>query len=427
MSHEIVGHLIEQGYDEDEVRSMLTPMEIYDEDDGQSAVPPAGTVSLTSMTPFEIYDDGGSDLTTARQERQRALRAVLSVARDSRQRPGPQLVAHGGLVKSASDVPKAVAAKAVRVDTENTYRDFRRSMTDVKSDDLIDALSERAQSELMGESHNQPTWTRTFPGDQVCLLCAREGSDSAICAACRGGASPAMSILLGFGDRGAASEDSLFGDFGDRGAASEDSLFDLPEILGDVLSLESPLPAYDELRDVPLSFRGQTSNPDAGKHINSWRHGSNLYSSIRVTGWDGEPRILTATAPYGKAMGVVVGYAERAALSPTDLLGLLEPLAEQDGASRLIPRLAAASPAVLLATAGRQLPVIVGIVPAQIVASNDESAMRATVDATEKAMADAERAAHVRPTPRAAKRVEKAWHLVAKARSLLERALQEQR
>ena len=84
----------------------------------------------------------------------------------------------------------------------------------------------------------------------------------------------------------------------------------------------------------------------------------------RVTGWDGEPRVLTAATPYAKEVGVVVGYANSAAIAPAQTLAVLDPLARQLGASQLLPRLAAAAPAVLRVSADKAAPLVMVSLPA---------------------------------------------------------------
>jgi hypothetical protein len=131
----------------------------------------------------------------------------------------------------------------------------------------------------------------------------------------------------------------------------------LSALLGNVMALAVPSTVYAE--EVPLSF----NRLDQHQNVSAWKQGAHVYGSIRVTGWDGQPRILTAATPYAKEVGIVVGYAASAHIAPSHTLAVLDPLARQLGASRLIPRLAAAAPPVLRITSDKVTPLIVTAMP----------------------------------------------------------------
>jgi hypothetical protein len=121
------------------------------------------------------------------------------------------------------------------------------------------------------------------------------------------------------------------------------------------LSATSDAPA----EAIPLSF----TQPDANEHVATWKQGDDLYASMRVTGWDRQPRILTASMPYAEAVSTVVGYAESARIAPSQTLAVLDPLARSLGASRLVPRLAASAPAVLRVSADKLTPLVMATMP----------------------------------------------------------------
>jgi hypothetical protein len=128
-------------------------------------------------------------------------------------------------------------------------------------------------------------------------------------------------------------------------------------MIGDVQALSVPSTVFAE--EAPLSFH----DPEISQHVAAWRQGPNIFASIRVPGWDGEPRILTATTPYAREVGIVVGYAESARIAPTNTITILDSLAKQLGASRLLPRMAAAAPAVLRAVHGKTAPLLFATMP----------------------------------------------------------------
>lgn len=131
----------------------------------------------------------------------------------------------------------------------------------------------------------------------------------------------------------------------------------LSALIGNVLALSVPSTVYAE--EIPLSFH----RPDQHQHIAAWRQGAHIYGSIRVTGWDGQPRILTGATPYAKEVGIVVGYATSARIPPAHTLAVLDPLARQLGASRLLPRLAASAPSVLRMAHGKLAPLVMTAMP----------------------------------------------------------------
>lgn len=368
MEHEIVGFLKEQGYDDHDIGEMLTPMEQYNNGGSRT-----GAVSQSFWGPdagARIPSDTGMDLgTPLERDDAGALRAILTVARDSRRRPGPQAAVAPGALQGN--------VKPVRVDSEESYRNLRRAMDKRPTGDLphnapsIDDLAEQGQRELMGEARGVDFYTAERPiglcgllSEQACLLCGTKYAGTALCQRCR--QSPRLQALLGFGERGAASDiygggvDSVVGytarqseltpyqssvGYTARQMELDPYKSSVVDLLGDLAALETPSTLTEDLSEetIRLSF----SRPDMNKHIASWQHGPDLYSSIRMTGWDGAPRVLTATMPYAKSMGVVVGYATRAGVPPAQLIGMAHPLAQQLGASSLLPRLAASSPAVL--------------------------------------------------------------------------------
>lgn len=344
MAHEIVGFMREQGYDDSEIREAIGP-------DMLSEISHIDEELGVTGTPMNRYDQGG-----AFDDAPAAVYDILSVARSERRPPGPQVVLAPGAAKTRP-------AKAVRVDTEKSYKGFRRAMKPrapgagdaPQNVPSLDALAEREKQILMGEDAGEfyrrddgsealwgdfyrrrdgaeALWGESILGaSQVCVLCGGGSPGRAICGSC------ANYAVVGFGERGSAA-DIYTDDALEAGTAAQ------LELLGDIAALETPWPAYDEAHGViPLSF----SQPEAGHHIAAWQSGPDLYSSLRIMGWDRQPRILTATAKFDKAMEAVVGYAARAGISPAELIGIAAPLARRLGASALIPRVAAASPGLL--------------------------------------------------------------------------------
>lgn len=135
------------------------------------------------------------------------------------------------------------------------------------------------------------------------------------------------------------------------------AMYSLSRFMDEAAALMSPSDASAET--IPLSFE----QPDAEEHVATWKQGDNLYASMRVVGWDGCPRILTTTTPYHKEVGAVVGYATRAGVSPSAMLGVLDPLARTLGVSSLVPRLAASAPAVLHEVHGKVAPLVMATLP----------------------------------------------------------------
>ena len=147
--------------------------------------------------------------------------------------------------------------------------------------------------------------------------------------------------------------------FGNEAKAllGDDSFYTLDRFVDEAGALTSPSAAPAE--SIPLSF----SQPDAYQHVATWKQGDNLYASMRIVGWDGLPRVLTATTPYSREVATVVGYAAKAGLSPSQTLAAVDPLARTLGASKLIPQLAAASPGVLRAVHGKITPLVMATMP----------------------------------------------------------------
>lgn len=369
---EMIGFLQDEGYSQGEIDEMISPMDAYE-----------GRATADSSPGGQA----GADV-------REAVTAVLTAARDGQQQPGPQkavtavVATKAAAKKVVPSVPAAKAAMAVRVDTEGTYRDFKAGgapaedygdLPDV-SEDWTEAIERGQRAALFGETAAQQGYIVGYgvgpQGDQACILCGRAGAGSAVCAECRAHRGKLLQAVLGFGERGSAAD--IYGDFGDRGSAAD--IYGIGytarqmellgytarqmelvgytarqmELIGEVDALE--VPAGAESEEVPLSF----SSAVDPRHITAWKRGDSLYSSIRLVGWDGHSRILTATMPYGKSLGIVVGYAQSAA--PYAPLSIIDPLARQLGAGSLIPRLAAGSPAVLHAVHGKPAPFITAAV-----------------------------------------------------------------
>lgn len=372
---ELLGFLQDEGYSPKEIRELVGPY-VAEAEEGLS----------------EVSDDPGG--------RGQALKDVLTLARDARTPPGPQEAVPSG----ALHVPADQSVKAIRVDTEESYREFRQSgeggagqePLDMpgSSENITDALSHFSQEEVLGNvmDFGPASHGALFEGahgglspNQDCLLCGRKSPCEPLCASCRahhvelfqrGYASQVLGSLqkqsayagyefergyasqvigkgrhhVGFEGRGPAShltEDAYLsatvgdGFFRRTQDTAEYGYDGLSALIGDVSALAVPSTVFAE--ETPLSFH----RPDQQAHTSAWKQGGQLYSSIRVTGFDGRSRVLTATTPYAKEVGIVVGYAESARIAPTHTVAILDPLARQLGSSRLFPRLAAAAPAVL--------------------------------------------------------------------------------
>jgi hypothetical protein len=393
----LIGALEEAGLSDGEIEDMLSPMDRYDGHAAAAEAPP-GTAGE------EVHD---------------AVRKVLTAARDSRRPPGKQKAAKPGEAA-------APGAKAIRVDTEESYKPLRAAMASgaggpsargdyaqPTADDLAELadremlgfgeLSERlgfgALSAELGYTARQNELPSAFlgvggigpRGDQACILCGRAGAGSAVCAACRGKHAQLLQTVLGFGERGSAAD--IYGAAPMPGTAASLEMLGYTarqmellgytarqmellgytarqmelvgytarqlELIGEVAALEEPTPGQDE-GAVPLTF----AEPGTTRHVHAWKAGPTIYSSVRLTGWDRKPRILTAATPYEKAMGIVIGLAGRAGVAPAAAIGIADPLARALGASALIPRIAAASPAVLKIAKKKAAPFITAAWPA---------------------------------------------------------------
>lgn len=325
MAHEIVGFLKDEGYSDSDVEGMLTPMEYYD--GGESVLDPGPAIEMDPGLvgpPSTRYDKGPS-------------MDILREAQASRQRPGPQVI-----VPAAARAPAGKKVKAVRVDTEGSYRAWRKRPAQMSLEDSpqhapsIEALAEHEQRILMGDSvgagdgfYRRDDGAGSFAmlsAGQSCVLCGSASPGTSVCGGCRG------SVVVGFGERGSAAD------------IYDDDAPTLTDLLGDLDALETPMQQYDGGDSaIPLSF----TQREAAQHVAAWQSGPDVYSSIRLTGWDGEPRILTSTTRLDRATADVVGYAARAGVDSVSLIGVVGPLARQLAAGGLIPRLAAASPVLL--------------------------------------------------------------------------------
>ncbi len=401
MSEELVGALMDEGYSPQEVREMMGPMLAERDNESESDHREMG------------HDPMG---------RAELLQHILTQARDDRQAPGPTAVVPSGVIRS---LPNARHAKPVRVDTEESYRAFRSSGNEDLPEDNIEALSTAAQDELMGFGErgyasqiignimdmvpaSQIPFQSLSP-HQTCIVCGADGG--VVCPEC----GSRLPEIIGLFDRGYASQNIVPVGFGERGSAaamydddmpsatiegdddfyrlermigaSDDEFYRLDRmrggesplvggddfyrldrhegyssglsaLIGDVLALSVPSTVYAE--EIPLSFK----RADQVKHTTAWKQGAHIYGSIRVTGWDGQPRILTTATPYAREVGIVVGYSSSASIPPSHTLAIIDPLARQLGASRLFPRLAAASPAVLRVAHEKSAPILLTAMPA---------------------------------------------------------------
>jgi hypothetical protein len=398
MSNDLVGFMQEEGYSDQDISEILSPMDLY-EGHAVDAEPPRGRYDgEPAPTPVE-----------------RDVHAVLRQARDERKPTVVHVATAPGAVVSPAEDPKAV-----RVDTEESFKGFR-SAFDASPHDDIDAIATAAQDELMGKAGgtlSEAALLGILPAaTQACVLCGRRAAGSAACAACRSKHSHLMQRVIGFGERGAASQLDMVG-FGERGSAADMyhlygdevgytanqmELATRPddgfvgytarqmellgytarqmemlgytarqmellgytarqmELIGEVDALEQP--SGDEPSEaIPMSF----ASPVDAEHIETWKGGPHLYSALRIVGWDGLPRVLTATQPYAKSMGIVVGMMERAGVSPARNVALADTLTRTLGAGELIPRIAAGSPGILRLAHGQEAPFLTAIVPARI-------------------------------------------------------------
>lgn len=401
-----------------------------------------GTLVDAGMSPQEAREmlgpETGAGDSGARIEP--AVRALLITARDDRQPPGPQVVVPSGLTNS---LPDSRAAKPVRVDTEDSYRSFRRGgRVDMQAldapenaENVPDMLNQLAQAEAGLASGTESEFSRgyasqwingagrkrlkrtahgtyvgdimdmqpasqyaltcdpnAFSPDQECLLCGVPGERTPLCSRCFGRPqllAPfqrgyASQHIVGLFERGSAASlhdpnpsarynyASVLGDDFYRlkrttdeqaRVLGDDEFYRMPRMQRDLSDIFEDAQALSKLsadraEAVPLSFA-----PDIDPHVAAWKQGDNLYASIRVTGWDRQPRILTAATSYPREVGIVVGYTNSASVPPAQTLAVLDPLARTLGASRLVPRLAAAAPAVLRASRNKLTPLVMTVMP----------------------------------------------------------------
>ena len=470
MADDLVGTLMDAGLSPQDVRELLGPAYATDHDPG--APVDSEVRELLTVNPSAPPPD--------------VVRQVLTAAQSDRQPPGPQVAVPSGV---ANSLPQSQDAKAIRVDTEHTYRKFRNGdNVDMRaldqpenSEQVPDVLNQLAQSEagltdgtppprgyasqwITGMSrrrkHMAGEMLTGLSPDQACLLCGVKGGHSPLCARCN-------RSVLGLFSRGAASEmygsiptaaynksihtlgadpfyrlkyqtqeraivgaeefyrlqhqlseavvgsdefyrlqhqveEMLGGDAGEfyrlkyqtqeraivgsddpfyrlkyqtqeRAIVGNDdpfyrmtyqtreavvgAMYSLSRFMDEAYALSSP--ADGEAQSVPLAFE----QPDAEQHIATWKQGDNLYASMRVVGWDGQPRVLTASTPYSHEVGCVMGYATAMRVPRSQLLGALDPLARTLGASKLVPRLAASAPAVLHAVHGQVAPLVMATMP----------------------------------------------------------------
>jgi hypothetical protein len=436
-----------------------------------------GTLMDAGMTPQDVRENFGEAYATDHDPGapiEPVVRTLLTTARDDRQPPGPQVVVPSGVTNS---LPDSKSASVVRVDTEDTYRNFRRGGgvdaqtldAPENSESVPDMLNQLAAAEaglsdsvdfqrgyasqwitgagrkrrrrgaLVGDIMTRGAASveslfddPAFSPDQTCLLCGVQSERAPVCVGC----SSRVHHINGLFERGAASaihdpnpttrytrlstlvgsdfyrlqhqveeratmlgvdddfyrlqhqlEEVLGADAEEfyrlqhqledvpvvgsdfyrlqhqvDGTASvpradSDSMFTLDRFVSEMSSLSRLSDAPAEA--IPLSF----SQPDADEHVATWKQGDDLYASIRVTGWDGRPRILTASTPYAKEVATVVGYATESRIPPSQTLAVLDPLARSLGASRLVPRLAASAPAVLRVSSDKLTPLVLATMP----------------------------------------------------------------
>src|SRR5882672_4561766 len=84
-----------------------------------------GTMMDAGMTPSDVREALGPNYATEHDPGapiEPVVRTLLTVARDDREPPGPQVAVPSGVLHS---LPESKDAKIIRVDTEDSYRDFR--------------------------------------------------------------------------------------------------------------------------------------------------------------------------------------------------------------------------------------------------------------------------------------------------------------
>jgi hypothetical protein len=389
---EIIGFLKDEGYSQGEIVDALGGLVDNNDvaDFGDSSDDPIPNIRNTNAD-----DDGMVDPIYSDDDRVAMLHRVLKVARDLRQPPGRMVAIPGPLLNVAPGQVDTSKARPVRVDTEDSYRDFRRRQASGGQGgggrDIIDRLSSQAASELMGEVSVEdlngidldplddsgpasrfmlgrmlgvdldPLGDYVGPASQFmlgggpCLLCGKRSGANGLCPICN--AKKDMAVLgdldypnasamyqdgeqlhiadmLGTQFEYFAASEYLLGAFGDYATASD-------FMLG-VNALDAFTASVYGIEDIPLSY-----NKRDQPHLTSWKSGDNLYSSMRVMGWDGQPKIITSTTPFKRAAETVLGYVERAGIDPARAQPMLDSLTRQLGASSLVPPMAAASPGIL--------------------------------------------------------------------------------
>ena len=109
--------------------------------------------------------------------------------------------------------------------------------------------------------------------------------------------------------------------------------------------------------DIPLSLP-----PWAEGKVRCWREGDELLCSMRLPGPDGKVRIATTSTSLNGSAAEVCGYAMCAGVDAVDMLGAVPVLSEMLGAGGLLPRLAAAAPALLSRSEAYNGEAFVGVI-----------------------------------------------------------------
>lgn len=108
---------------------------------------------------------------------------------------------------------------------------------------------------------------------------------------------------------------------------------------------------------VPVSLP-----PHAHDKVESWQAGDEIFTSVRLRGADGKPRIATTSTTPQQHVEQVVGYASDAGVDPFSVVGVLPALAQVLGGGSLVAHICRAAPQLMSRPEVVRGEVFVGVV-----------------------------------------------------------------
>ncbi len=254
-----------------------------------------GTMMDAGMTPQDVREAFGSAYATDHDPGapiEPVVHTLLTVARDDRQPPGPQVVVPSGVKHS---MPDAKDGKVVRVDTEDTYRDVRG----------------KGGADL--ESADQPENADSIP-DVLNQLAAAEAGLRDTTDFQRG---TAAQWLTGVGGK-RRKRGSRVGDVLTRGAASTNSLFNDPAFSDDQACLFCGVPSGGTVACPPCVIGLMQRGPASGIY-DSYPTTRNV--RVHTLGADEFYRMKSQTEESARMIGAEEFYRLQHQLEESAVLG----------------------------------------------------------------------------------------------------------